>query len=217
MSIELKTVLNAVKEAKEKSEKRKFTQSMELILTIQDIDMKSPEGRLQENIELPCPPPEKVNKICVIAAGELALKSKKANADLVIEKAELEALAGKRKELRKIADEYDFFIAEAPLMPLVGKIFGAVLGPRGKMPIPVPPTSDIESLLNKYRRTVVVKMRNQPVIQCRIGAENMKEEELAENIQAVLRIVEGKLKRGIKNVKSIHVKTTMGRPVKIKL
>jgi large subunit ribosomal protein L1 len=216
MPIEQKTILAAVKEAKEKSEKKKFTQSVELILNLQDIDMKSPEGRLQENIELPYPPPEKTNKICVIATGELALKAKKANADLVIDRAELEGLAGKKKELRKIADKYDFFVAEAPLMPLVGKILGATLGPRGKMPVPVPPTADIESLLNKYRKTVVIKMRNQPIIQCRVGTESMKEEEITENIQAVLRVLEGKLKRGMKNIKLVFIKTTMGAPVKIR-
>jgi large subunit ribosomal protein L1 len=217
MSIEPKTIIEALKEAKEKAGKRNFTQSVELIVTLQDIDMKSPEGRLQENVELPHPPSGKPNKICVIATGELALRAKRANADLVIDKGELEALAGKKKEIRNIANEYDFFLAEAPLMPLVGKVLGAALGPRGKMPIPVPPNADVESLLNKYRKTVAIKMRNQPVIQCRVGTENMKEEELVENIQAVLKVIEGKMKRGIKNIKSIHIKTTMGAPVKIKL
>ncbi|MEM2937131.1 MAG: 50S ribosomal protein L1 [Candidatus Bathyarchaeia archaeon] len=216
MPIERKTILTALKEAKEKSGKRNFTQSVELILNLQDIDMKSPEGRIQENVELPYPPKEKTNKICVIAAGELALKAKKANADLVMDRAELEGLAGKKKELRKIANEYDFFLTETPLMPLVGKIFGAILGPRGKMPVPVPPTADIESLINKYRRTVVVRMRNQPVIQCHVGTENMKEEEIAENIEAILRAVEGKLKKGMKNIKLVCIKTTMGAPIKIK-
>lgn len=216
MPIEQKRILTAVKEAKEKSEKKKFIQSVELILNLQDIDMKSPEGRIQENIELPYPPHEKTNKICVLATGELALKAKRANADRVMDRTELEGLAGNKKELRKIANEYDFFLAEAPLMPLVGKIFGAVLGPRGKMPVPVPPAADIESLINKYRRTVVVRMRNQPVIQCHVGTENMKEEEIMENIQTVLRAVEGKLRKGIKNVRSVCIKTTMGAPVKIK-
>lgn len=217
MSTESKTILTAVKEAKEKTGKRNFTQSLELILRLQDIDMKSPEGKLQEIVELPHPPPEKTNKICVIATGELALKAKRANADLVIDRAQIEGLAGKKKELRKMANEYDFFIVEAPLMPLVGKVLGAVLGPRGKMPIPAPPTADIENLLNKYRKTVVIRMRNQPIIQCRVGTESMKEEEIAENIQAVLRTVEGKMKKGIKNVKLVCIKTTMGAPVKIKL
>ena len=216
MPIEQKTILAAVKEAKGKAGKRNFVQSIELILNLQDIDMKSTDGRLQENIELPFPPPRKANKICIIATGELALKAKKANADLIIDKDQLESLAGKKKDLRKIANEYDFFLAEAPLMPLVGKVFGAVLGPRGKMPIPIPPTANIESLIDKYRKTVSVRLRNQPVIQCRVGTEDMKDEEIAENIQAVLRAVEAKLKRGIKNIKFVYLKTTMGNTVKIK-
>ncbi len=216
MPIEEKTILSAVKEALEKSEKRNFTQSVELILNLQDIDMKSPEGRIQDNIELPHPPPQKTNKICVVATGELALKARRANADLVIEKAELEGLAGNKKELRKLAEEYDYFIAEAPLMPLVGKILGPTLGPRGKMPMPVPPTADIEGMLNRCRKMVTVRLRNQPVIQCRVGTENMRGEEITENIQAILRAIEGKLKKGMKNIKSICIKTTMGTAVKIK-
>jgi len=215
MSLDTKTVLNAVREAKEKSKKRNFNQSIELIINLRDIDMKSSEGKLQEIIELPYSP-VKQNKICVIASGELALKARKANADLVVERAELEGFAGKKHELRKIANEYDFFIAEAPLMPLVGKVLGPVLGPRGKMPIPVPPTADIASLIEKHRKTILVRMRNQPILQCRIGSENMKEEEIAENVQAVLRVIEGKLKRGIKNIKLAYVKTSMGTPARIK-
>jgi len=215
MPLDQKTILDAVKEAKEKSQKRNFNQSIELVLSLKDIDMKSSEGKLQEIIELPYSS-EKQNKICVIASGELALKAKRANVDLLIERAELEGFAGKKRDLRKIADENDFFIAEAPLMPLVGKILGPVLGPRSKMPIPVPPTADIASLIKKHRKTVIVRMRNQPILQCRVGSENMKEEEIAENIQAVLRAIEGKLKRGIKNIKLAYIKTSMGKPVSIK-
>jgi len=185
------------------------------MLKLRDVDMKSAEGKIQEIVELPYSP-AKPNKICVVGSGELAMKAKRANADLVIERAELEALAGKKKDLRKIANDYDFFIAEAPLMATVGKILGPVLGPRGKMPIPVPPSADITSLMAKHRKTVFVRMRNQPVMQCRIGTENMKEEELTENIQTVLRVMESKLKKGMKNVKFASIKTSMGPPVRIK-
>jgi large subunit ribosomal protein L1 len=101
-------------------------------------------------------------------------------------------------------------------MPLVGRILGPVLGPRGKMPVPVPPTADIAGLIAKHRKTIVVRMRNQPIIQCSVGTENMNEEELFDNIQAVLRVLEGKLKRGLKNIKLACIKTSMGTPVKIK-
>jgi large subunit ribosomal protein L1 len=215
MPLDDKTILAAVKEAKEKSGKKKFNQTVDLILNIVEIDMKAPEGKIQEVVELPHAT-GKPNKVCVIASGELALKARRANAEKVIEKADLEGLAGKKKELRKLADEYDVFISEAPLMPLVGRILGPVLGPRGKMPVPVPPTADIASLLAKHRKTIVVRMRNQPIIQCSVGTENMNEKELSENIQAVLRVLEGKLKRGLKNIKLAYVKTSMGTPVKIR-
>jgi len=215
MPLDQKTILTAVKEAKEKSEKRKFNQSIELILKLQDIDMKSPEAKIQEVIELPYAL-EKPNKICVIASGELAFKARKANADHVVERSELDSLAGKKQEMRKIANQYDFFIAEAPLMPLIGKTLGSVLGPRGKMPIPVSPAADIASLINKHRKTVTVRLRSQPILQSRIGMENMKDEEITDNIMAVLRVLEGKLKRGMKNIKFAYIKTAMGAPIKIK-
>jgi large subunit ribosomal protein L1 len=215
MPLDKKTILDAVKEAKEKSGKKKFNQTVDLILNIQEIDMKSPEGKIQEVVELPHAT-GKPNKVCVIASGELAFKARKANADHIVERADLEGLAGKKKELRKLAGEYDIFISEAPLMPLVGRILGPVLGPRGKMPVPVAPNADIAGLIEKHRKTIVVRMRNQPLIQCSVGTEQMNEEELVDNIQTVLRVLEGKLKRGLKNIKLAYIKTSMGTPVKIK-
>ena len=158
MPLDKKTLLDAVKEAKSKSGEKKFTQAVELILDIKEIDMKSPEGRIQQVIDLPYVT-GKPNKILVIASGELALNARKAKVDKVMEKADLEGLAGKKKELRKIANTYDVFLSEAPLMPLVGRNFGPVLGPRGKLPVPVPPNADIATLIKKHRKTVIVRMR----------------------------------------------------------
>ena len=215
MPLDDKTISEAIKQAKTKSGEKKFNQTVDLILDITEIDMKSPEGKIQEVVELPHDT-GKPNKICVIASGELALKAKNAHADHVIERADLEALNGKKKELRKLAGDYDVFISEAPLMPLVGRILGPVLGPRGKMPIPVPPNADIAALINKHRKTVLVRMRNQPIIQVSVGSQQMKDEELVDNAMAVLHVLDGKLKRGLKNVKYVFVKTSMGEPVKIK-
>jgi large subunit ribosomal protein L1 len=215
MPLDKKTLLDAVKEAKEKSGQKKFNQTVDLILDIKEIDMKAPEGKITEVVELPHAT-AKPNKICFIASGELALKARRANADNVIERADLDALAGKKKDLRKIASDYDVFVSEASLMPTVGRTLGPVLGPRGKMPIPVPPNADVDALINKHRKTVVVRMRNQPIIQTTVGTQNQSDEEVVDNIQAVLRVLEGKLKRGLKNVDVAFIKTSMGTPVKIK-
>lgn len=217
MSVNQKAILNALEVMKEKTKKKNFTQSIELILNLKDIDMKAPESRIREVVELPYSLPGKANKICIIASGELALKAKKEKVDLVIEKGELEAIGGQKKQKRKIANEYDFFIAEASLMASVGRIFGAFLGPKGKMPVPITPTVDVTNIIKKYRKTIIIRLRNQPVIHCRIGNEKMKTVEVVENILTVLRVLESKLKRGIKNIKSIYVKSTMGIPVKIQL
>ena len=215
MPLDKKTLLDAVKEAKEKSGQKKFNQTVDMILDIKEIDMKAPEGKITEVVELPHAT-AKPNKICFVASGELALKARRANADNVIERADLEALAGKKKDLRKIANDYDVFISEASLMQTVGRTLGPVLGPRGKMPIPIPPSADVAALIEKHRKTIVVRMRNQPIIQTTIGTQNQSDEELVDNIQAVLRVLEGKLKRGLKNIEMVFIKTSMGTPVKIK-
>ena len=216
MSLDTKTLIDAVKEAKSKAEKRKFVQSIELVLNLREIDMKKPESKIQELVELPYQV-GKQGKICVIASGELALKARNAGADLVIERAELEGLAGDKKKQKELADSYESFIAEAPLMPLVGRVLGAVLGPKGRMPTPVPPQANIADVLQRQRRIVLVRTRNQPVLQCRIGTEDMSDEQIAENIQAVLRRLEGKLKKGLKNIRTMVIKTAMGPPVELKV
>src|SRR4030066_2228889 len=182
MPLDKKTIVDAVKEAKEKSGGKKFNQTVDLIMNMIEIDMKAPEGKITEVVELPHST-GKPNKIVVVASGELAMKARHANADKVIERGDLDALAGKKKDLRKLASDYDVFISEAPLMSLVGKTLGPVLGPRGKMPVPVSPNADIASLIVKHHKTVVVRMRNQPIIQVSIGTENLSDEQLTDNIQ----------------------------------
>jgi len=216
MPLDTKTITEAIKQAKAKSGQKKFNQTIDLILDIVEIDMKAPEGKIQEIVELPHIT-SKPNKICVVASsGDFVMKAKGSQADKVIERADLDALNGKKKELRKLASDYDVFICEVPLMPLVGRILGPVLGPRGKMPIPVPVNADLAALITKHRKTVIVRMRAQPIIQVSVGDEKMKDEELVDNTMMVLRMLDGKLKRGLKNVKYAFIKTSMGEPVKIK-
>lgn len=215
MPIERRYLLEAIKEMRASTPKRNFNQSIELIINLQDVDISKPENRIHEAIELPHPIGKKV-KVCVFATGDAALKARRAGADLVLEKEDIEGLTGNKKRQRQIAKTADSFIATAPLMPLVGRVFGAILGPRGKMPAPIPPTADIEREIERHRRMVVVRTRGQPVLSCRVGTEDMSDEAIADNIDAVLRRIEGKLKRGIKNIASIFIKASMGPPVKVK-
>jgi large subunit ribosomal protein L1 len=194
--------------------KRKFPQSIDLIVKLREVDLKKPENRINETIPLPNPP-EKPLKVCVIASGDLGTRAKSAGADMLVSRNDIESLSKDKKAARKLAQDYDFFIAEAPLMPLVGRALGSFLGPRGKMPTPVPPNAPIEQIVAGHRKMVRVRMREQPVLQCRIGTESMPDDKLGENIQAVTSRIEQKLERGFKNVAEILVKSTMSKPVKI--
>jgi large subunit ribosomal protein L1 len=214
MSIDLKTIKDKVTEAKEKSKKRNFKQSIELLLNLQDLDLQRPENRINELIELPNPHSKPV-KVCVIASGDLALRAKRAGADRVLEKDELDGLLKDKKAAKALASEYDMFIAEAPLMPLIGKALGFALGPRGRMPTPIPSTAPIDMIIGRQRKSVRITIRNLPTVQCRVGTEDMPDDKIAENIQAVLNRLKEKLVKGSRNIRSIYVKTTMGPRIKV--
>lgn len=216
MPLETQQLIETLKKVRENSKPRKFSQTIDMTINLVDVDMKKPESKIQEMIELPHPLTKKA-KICIIASGELAFKAKQAGADLVVEKDELNTIATDKKRQRELANTYDFFICEAPLMPLVGKSLGATLGPRGKMPTPVPPNANIADQIARHQKLAILRLKSQPLLQNRVGTEDMKDEEIAENITVIIRRLEGKLKRGIKNIKSITLKTTMGKPVELKL
>ena len=214
MLVSKDAIAKAVADMKGKSEKRKFNQSVELAVKLRELDLKRPEARINESIELPTPP-SKTTKVAVIAGGDLAVRAKNAGADLVIGREDLDKMGRDKKQARKLAQKYDFFIAEAPLMPQVGKALGQMLGPRGKMPTPVPPTAPIDDVIKRQRRNARLKMKDQPVIQCKVGTEDMPDEALVQNIQTIISRLESKLERGSKNISSVSVKTTMGPLVKV--
>jgi large subunit ribosomal protein L1 len=207
-------IARALGELRKNLTKRKFSQSIDLVVRLREVDLKKPENRINETIALPNPP-EKALKICVIASGDLATRAKEAGADLLVSRQEMENLGKDKKAARKLAQDYDFFISEAPMMPLVGRALGSFLGPRGKMPTPVPPNAAIDQVVKNHRKMVRIRMREQPVLQCRVGTEGMPDEKLVENIQAVVSRIEQKLERGFKNIGEILLKATMSKPVKI--
>jgi len=197
-----------IKEAKSGKKKRKFKESLEMIMVFRDIDVKKGFA-LNETIQLP-KALGKPASICVMASGDLSLKAKSAKADKVIDESVLNQMATNKRESRKFINNYDFFLAETKLMPIVGKALGQLLGPRGKMPTPLPFNAPIESILQRFRSSVRIRVRNSLSLSCKIGDESMDDNELAANAHTIVNTVEKKLPNGEKNIRKIMVKTTMG-------
>ena len=200
-----------VTKAKEETKKTKFKQSLELIINFKDIDVKKGFA-INEVVQLP-----KTNSpatVCVIATGEMSQKAKAANADSVIGNEELAKFEANKRESRKFINKYDFFLADTKIMPTVGKSLGQLLGPRGKMPTPVPFNAPIDAFLARFRTSIKVRTRASLSISCKIGDETMEDADLAVNAYTVLSAIEKKLPNGEKNIKKVMIKTTMGKPVK---
>jgi len=200
-----------IKQVKSETKQRKFTQAIELIINFKDIDVKKGFA-LNEIVQLP--KTSSPATVCVMATGDMSQKAKQANADAVIGTAELDKFATNKRESRKFINKYDFFLADTKVMPLVGKTLGQFLGPRGKMPTPVPFDAPIESFLQRFRSSIKLRTRASLSISCKIGDESMEDTDLAINAHTVISAIEKKLPNGEKNIKKIMIKTTMGKPVK---
>ena len=198
----------AVQKALESAKKRKFVETVELAVNLRDIDLSLPKNRIQEDVVLPKGRGKQV-KIAVIGGGELALKAKDV-ADLVITPEELGTLAGNKKQAKKIANSVDYFIAEAPLMAVVGKRLGTVLGPRGKMPKPIAPGADPASMIDNLRKSVTVRTKDRKTFHVPVGTVEMSADDIADNVDVIMKRVEGHLEKGKHNIDSAYIKTTMG-------
>jgi large subunit ribosomal protein L1 len=194
--------------------KRNFNQTWDLVISLKSLDLKKPENRFSFDFPLPAGRGKKTK--IVFIADSLLVDAKK-HADMAVGKGEIERLAKDKKALRKITKDHDFFLAEAPLMPMIGKSMGAVLGTRGKMPMPVPPKAKVEALIAAARNYVRVSLRNTPVIQVPIGTEGMKDEDVQRNLEAVYNAVKERLPKGKNNIRAVFLKLTMGKPVRLEM
>jgi large subunit ribosomal protein L1 len=206
------SIKKAVGEVK-KTPKRKFNQSIDLVVNLRHLDMNKPENRIEQEVILPSGRGKEV-KIALFADGELAHQAKKI-VDTVIEKDKIDGLAKNKKKSKKLAKDHNFFLSQTDMMALIGKTLGPVLGPRGKMPKPVPPTIDIKPLVERLKKTVKIRTKDRLTFHLPVGSEDMSEEALVKNVSVIMQTLEGKLGEGTQNIRSVHLKKTMGPSVKV--
>jgi len=192
----------------QKSKKRNFEQSVDIIVTFNKNRVKA--QTFNEIVYLPVKF-RSPDEIVVIAGGETALQAKKQNMKL-IESDALDRLASNKREAKKLASKNYAFIAEASVMPRVGKALGPILAPRGKMPIAIPNAAALNSAFERLLGSTRIRGRNVFGIQAKIGVESMKKEDIIKNAKAFLEYLEKKLPP--KSISKVGFKLTMGVPVK---
>src|SRR3990167_3160008 len=192
----------AIKKIRE-GEKRKFSQTVDLIVNIRNIDLKNPANKFSKDILLPHGRGKEIS-VCVISD----------NISGSIGKNDIEDFSRSKSAAKQFTKKYDFFLCEAPLMPLVGKILGRYLGPKGKMPKLLPPGKDPKSMVDDTKKSVRVNLRDAPTIQIAIGSEDMQDTQIKENVEKVIEEVRKSLPAKAQ-IRNAYIKTTMGKPVKI--
>jgi|SRR3989344_1249771 len=190
-----------------KGKKRKFVQTLDLIVNLQNYDVR--KEALNTFVSVPHSNPKMIGAF-------LSKRSK-----LVDTITEEDFVKYKEtKNIKRLALKYDFFIAEAPMMAKIATAFGRVFGPMNKMPSPqagiIQKADDnsIGAMVEKMNH--VVRVRNKEMaIKLPVGKEDMSDEKLAQNIEFVLKALEDKLPRKNDNIKEAFVKFTMSAPIKI--
>lgn len=211
-------VLEVIKKLKADSKKRKFTQSFDLVVTLKGLDMKKADDQVDLFLMLPYSRGKKA-KICALSGAETKEEATKV-CDKVILDDDFEKYAKDKKAAKVLADEYDYFIAQANMMTKVAAAFGKVLGVRGKMPNPkigsiFPPKAALRPVYDKLQKTVRIQAKTAPMMQLMVGMETQKDEEVAENIMAAYTNLVSHLKGEINNVKQVLLKLTMSKPVEL--
>lgn len=206
------SVLKTIQKIRKNSKKRNFSQTFDLIINLKGLNIKNPEHSINDFVVLKFGKGKKT-KICALVDKELMEEAKVC--DETIAKDSFNKLD--KKKIKKLAVSYDYFIAQATTMPDIAKFFGKIFGPKGKMPNPkagciVPPNAQLKPLHDKLQNTVKVQTKNELSIKCPVGTEEMKDEEIHENIMAIYNHAVHLLPDEEGNVKNVYLKLTMGKP-----
>ncbi|HLC57812.1 MAG TPA: hypothetical protein VJH95_04525 [Candidatus Nanoarchaeia archaeon] len=211
-------VLEKIKFVRELSPKRNFNQSFDLSITLKSLNLKKPGENVDVFAALPYPR-GKQPRICALVGRELSDQSKIFDGVVTLE--EFPAYQDK-KAAKKLASQYDFFIAQANLMAQIATTFGKVFGPRNKMPNPkagavVSPGSDLQQVKSKLSKQARLQTKKELIVKASIAQESMSDEHVAENFLVAYNALIHALPQEESNIKEVFLKLTMGPSISFSL
>lgn len=206
-------LVDAVTRALEEAPDRNFRESVDLAINLHDLDLNDPNNRVDESIVLPSGTGQET-AIVVFAEGETGAQAETV-AEQVLDSDDLADLGDDENVAKDLANRTHFFIAEREMMQDIGRHLGTVLGPRGKMPTPLAPDDDVVEVIERMKSTVQLRSRDRRTFHALVGARDMDPDDIASNIDTILRRLHGSLEKGPRNIDSVYVKTTMGPAVEV--
>jgi len=207
LRVQIRTILE---DAKKK--KRGFVETVELQVGLKNYDPQR-DKRFSGSLKLPhsCKPRLKV---CILGDQVHIDQAKKNNLDYKDVDA-LKALNKNKKLVKKLADGYDVFLASESVIKQIPRILGPGLNKAGKFPTLLSHSDNMVDKVNNMKSTVKFQLKKVLCMGVAVGNVGLTEDQLMLNIQLTVNFLVSLLKKNWQNIKSLHIKSTMGKPQRI--
>ncbi|CAK8683731.1 large ribosomal subunit protein uL1-like [Clavelina lepadiformis] len=201
---------NVLKGAQEK--KRGFLETVELQVSLKNYDPQK-DKRFSGTVKLPHVPREKF-RVCVL--GDAA-HCDEANANEIpcMDVEALKKLNKDKKLVKKLAKKYDAFVASESLIKQIPRLLGPGLNKAGKFPTLVTHQEPMVGKIRDIKCTIKFQMKKVLCLAVAVGNVSMTEDELVQNVNLGINFLVSLLKKNWQNVRSLHLKSTMGRPQRL--
>jgi large subunit ribosomal protein L10Ae len=153
-------------------------------------------------------------KLCILADAHHADQAKYINLDSMSVE-DLKKLNKNKKLIKKLAKKYDQFLASEALIKQIPRLLGPGLSKAGKFPTPVSQNEDLGVKVNEIKATIKFQLKKVLCLGVAIGHVKMSEDELVQNIMLAINFLVSLLKKNWQNVKSLFIKSSMGKPVRL--
>merc|ERR1712000_436282 len=121
---------------------------------------------------------------------------------------DLKKLNKDRKLVKKLAKRYDAFLASDALIRQIPRLLGPGLNKAGKFPTIITAQDDMKA-------TIKFQMKKVLCLAVAVGTVDMTDDQLAQNINMAINFLVSLLKKQWQNVRSLHIKSTMGKPLRL--
>jgi len=192
--------------------KRNFIETIELQIGLKNYDPQR-DKRFSGTIKLPNVPRPRMS-VCILADAAHVDQAKQIELEYMTVE-DLKKLNKNKKLVKKLAKKYDAFLASEALIKQIPRLLGPGLSKAGKFPTPVSHSDDLTKKLIEIRSTIKFQLKKVLCLGCAIGHVDMDEDQVVANTMLAVNFLVSLLKKAWQNVKSLHLKSTMGKPHRI--
>ena len=201
---------SVLKGAKEK--KRKFRETVELQIVLKNYDPQK-DKRFSGTVKLRHVPRPNM-KVCLL--GDAAhCDQAKASGIPCMTVDDLKKLNKDKKLVKKLAKSYDAFLASDSVIKQIPRLLGPGLNKAGKFPTLLTHSDKMVEKAEEVKATIKFQMKKTLVLGAAIGHVDMHADELYANIHLGVNFLVSLLKKNWQNIRTLHIKSSMGRPQRI--